>query len=124
MTSAQRAARIYAASGAALAALAAAGCSLEQDASSGPGAGERGSARPVAGRVVAVTDGDTLRVALGGARREVAVRLIDTPETRKPRTPVQCGGPEATAHLERLVGPGDQVARRRPRPREILHRRC
>lgn len=114
MTIAQRVARIYAVSGAALAALAAAGCSLEQSASSEPGAGERGSGRPVAGRVIAVTDGDTVRVALGETPREVAVRLIgiDTPETRKPGTPVQCGGPEATAHLERLVEPGDQVTLR------------
>ena len=29
---------------------------------------------------------------------------IDTPETHKPGTPVECGGPEATASLERLTG--------------------
>ena len=28
---------------------------------------------------------------------------IDTPETHKPGTPVECGGPHATASLERLA---------------------
>lgn len=28
---------------------------------------------------------------------------IDTPETRKPRTPVECGGRKATAAMKRLV---------------------
>jgi micrococcal nuclease len=33
------------------------------------------------------------------------VRLIgiDTPETRKPGTPVQCGGPQATARMKQLA---------------------
>ncbi len=64
MTSAHggRLARSYATLGAALLALAGAGCSLEERTSSGPAAGERGKGRPVAGRVVSVTDGDTLRV--------------------------------------------------------------
>ena len=53
-------------------------------------------------KIVRVVDGDTLRVRLrtGG---EATVRLIgiDTPETKRPGTPVECGGPDATAHLER-----------------------
>lgn len=54
-------------------------------------------------RVVAVVDGDTIRVDFGG--RTVTVRYIgvDTPETVAPGTPVQSGGPEATDANKRLV---------------------
>lgn len=58
------------------------------------------------GQVVRAVDGDTLEVALAGGERE-DVRLIgvDTPETVKPDTPVQCFGPRAShfAH-HRLEG--------------------
>jgi micrococcal nuclease len=55
-----------------------------------------------------VVDGDTF-IALVGARR-FRVRLIgvDTPETVKPNTPVQCGGPEASAYAK-LTLTGKQV---------------
>lgn len=55
-------------------------------------------------RVLRVTDGDTLKVRLSGGRT-VDVRLIgiDTPETRKPGTAVECGGPEATARMKKLA---------------------
>ena len=65
-------------------------------------------------RVQRVVDGDTLKVRLADGRRQ-RVRLvgIDTPETKKPDTPVQCGGPQATALMRRLVldrgGRGVQV---------------
>ena len=51
-------------------------------------------------------DGDTLDISIGG--HEVTTRLIgiDTPETKKPGTPVECWGPEATAFLENLAPPG------------------
>ena len=57
-----------------------------------------------AARVDRVVDGDTLKVRLADGRRQ-RVRLIgiDTPETKKPDTPVQCGGPQATAAMRRLV---------------------
>lgn len=50
------------------------------------------------GRVVRAVDGDTLEVAIDGGPTET-VRLIgvDTPETVKPDTPVQCFGPRASA---------------------------
>lgn len=43
-----------------------------------------------------VVDGDTVKVTIGG--EQVSVRLIgiDTPETVKPNTQVQCFGPEAS----------------------------
>ena len=51
-------------------------------------------------RVTRVVDGDTL-VVTGGER----VRLIgvDTPETKKPGSPVECFGRAATAETKRLV---------------------
>lgn len=53
--------------------------------------------------VTAVVDGDTIRVRRGSHRR-YTVRLIgvDTPETKRPATPVECGGPEATSSMLRL----------------------
>ncbi|MBE7194453.1 MAG: thermonuclease family protein [Gordonia polyisoprenivorans] len=49
-------------------------------------------------RVVSVADGDTLAVDQNG--RRVTVRLIgvDTPETKRPDTPVQCWGPQASEY--------------------------
>jgi micrococcal nuclease len=68
----------------------------------GPAAAAPGGAQ--AGHVVKVVDGDTLRVRLAGGRTE-RVRLIgiDTPETVKPDTPVQCYGRAASAEAHRLL---------------------
>jgi micrococcal nuclease len=53
--------------------------------------------------VVRVVDGDTIRVVEDG--REEAVRYIgvDTPETVKPGSPVECYGKAASAANRRLV---------------------
>ncbi|HKQ96284.1 MAG TPA: excalibur calcium-binding domain-containing protein, partial [Candidatus Polarisedimenticolia bacterium] len=53
--------------------------------------------------VTAVVDGDTIRVRRG-THRQYTVRLIgiDTPETKKRATAVECGGPEATSNMFRL----------------------
>jgi micrococcal nuclease len=63
------------------------------------------SSGPVSAKVTHVVDGDTVDVRMPGGDEE-AVRYIgiDTPETVKPDTPVQCGGPEAHEANERLVG--------------------
>ena len=54
--------------------------------------------------VDSVVDGDTLTVRLDGGRRE-RVRLlgIDTPESVKPETPVECFAKEAAARLRALL---------------------
>lgn len=54
-------------------------------------------------------DGDTLDVRLASGD-EVDVRLIgiDTPETHRPGTPIECGGPPASRSLHRLAD-GRQV---------------
>jgi micrococcal nuclease len=57
---------------------------------------------------VRVVDGDTIRVAQDG--RDVAVRYIgvDTPESVKPGSPVECYARRASAANRRLVG-GERV---------------
>ena len=62
------------------------------------------AARTVTARVVRVIDGDTLKVRLATAQT-ATVRLvgIDTPETVKPGTRVQCGGRDATARMRKLA---------------------
>jgi len=53
--------------------------------------------------VVRAVDGDTIEVALDGRREDVRYIGIDTPETVKPDTPVQCFGPQAHRFNARLV---------------------
>jgi micrococcal nuclease len=73
------------------------------------GGGGGGSKRPpqkrkLRGRVTEAVDGDTLSVRLRDGR-PLDVRLIgiDTPETRRPDTPVECGGRKASATMHRLA---------------------
>jgi micrococcal nuclease len=73
---------------------------------SGPGEqfGEADRAQTLTARVTHVVDGDTIEVELpDGSEEDVRYIGIDTPETVKPGTPVQCGGPRAHEVNERLV---------------------
>ena len=55
-------------------------------------------------RIVEVIDGDTLNVRLSsGAGRTVRIIGIDTPESRKPGVPVECGARSATRYMTRLA---------------------
>jgi micrococcal nuclease len=60
------------------------------------------TALPVNATMISV-DGDTIDVAIAGHRERVRLIGIDTPETKKPNTPVQCYGPEATAFTKSLL---------------------
>ncbi|HET7509534.1 MAG TPA: thermonuclease family protein [Solirubrobacterales bacterium] len=53
--------------------------------------------------VVRAIDGDTIEVQLDGRRKDVRYIGVDTPETVKPGTPVQCFGPRAHRFNARLV---------------------
>jgi micrococcal nuclease len=53
--------------------------------------------------VLRAVDGDTIEVQLGGEREYVRYIGVDTPETVKPDTPVQCFGPRAHRFNARLV---------------------
>jgi micrococcal nuclease len=50
-----------------------------------------------------VIDGDTIEVRVNGGEDDVRYIGIDTPETVKPGTPVQCFGPQAHELNQRLV---------------------
>jgi micrococcal nuclease len=71
---------------------AACGCSAEAG-------GERGDTA----RVVRVVDGDTIRVDLPSGEEAVRYIGIDTPESVKPGSPVECFAKRASAFNARLV---------------------
>jgi micrococcal nuclease len=81
-------------------------CALLCGTSCGPA---RASAAPGEGTVVAVVDGDTVRVHLGSGTETVRLLGIDTPETVHPTKPVQCFGPEASARTKALLPKGTVV---------------
>lgn len=53
--------------------------------------------------VVRAVDGDTIEVQVEGRREDVRYIGVDTPETVKPDTPVQCFGPQASSFNHALV---------------------
>jgi micrococcal nuclease len=53
--------------------------------------------------VTRAVDGDTVEARIGGEVEDVRYIGVDTPETVKPGTPVQCFGPRASAFNHRLV---------------------
>jgi micrococcal nuclease len=69
--------------------------------SGGSGSGSGGGSGD--GRVTRVVDGDTIHVRVAGEDETVRYIGVDTPETVKPNTPVQCFGKKASAYNHRLV---------------------
>jgi micrococcal nuclease len=61
------------------------------------------------GVVVRVVDGDTVQVEVAGVTEPVRLIGVDTPETVDERKPVQCFGPEASAHTKSLLPAGTAV---------------
>ena len=59
--------------------------------------------------VTKVIDGDTIVVRIGGQEEHVRLLGIDTPETHKPDSPVECFGPEAASRLGVLLPKGTVV---------------
>ncbi len=55
-------------------------------------------------QVAEFVDGDTVRVNIDGTVETVRFIGIDTPETHKPNTPVQCYGPAAAAYTKNRIG--------------------
>jgi micrococcal nuclease len=53
--------------------------------------------------VTRVVDGDTIEARIGGRIEDVRYIGVDTPETVKPDTPVQCFGPQASTFNHELV---------------------
>jgi micrococcal nuclease len=78
----------------------------------GRGHGEDRPTGSLHGRVVRVTDGDTIRVRLDDGRTErVRYIGIDTPESVKPDTPVQCFAKKAS-HFNASLVSGREVTLR------------
>jgi micrococcal nuclease len=48
-------------------------------------------------------DGDTIAVNMNGSVETIRFIGVDTPETHKPNTPIQCYGPEAAAHTKEAI---------------------
>jgi micrococcal nuclease len=89
----------------------------------GTGGGSAEPPGPIQARVTHVVDGDTIDVSMpDGGEETVRYIGIDTPETVKPGTPVQCGGPKAHEVNERLVG-GRTVTLRFDRERRDVYGR-
>jgi micrococcal nuclease len=63
------------------------------------------TALPRNATMVRIVDGDTIDVTIDGRRERVRLIGIDTPETKKRDTPIQCFGPEATAFTTSLLPP-------------------
>lgn len=72
----------------------------------GGGSGDLAPGGTATARVERVVDGDTIAVRIGDRDERVRYIGVDTPETVKPNTPVQCFGEAAHALNERLVGGG------------------
>ncbi len=49
-------------------------------------------------------DGDTIAVKMDGKTETVRMIGVDTPETHKPNSPVQCYGPAAASYVKNLIG--------------------
>ena len=92
----------------AVACIAISGCA--RSASSGTAAIPGQTGRGSTATVTHVVDGDTVDLQFGtGATERARLLGIDTPETVKPNTPVECYGPEASAHTKELLTPGTRV---------------
>jgi micrococcal nuclease len=75
--------------------IALAGCGAAKQTASAPG---RDTAK-----VIRAVDGDTLEVSLKGAKQKVRLIGVDTPETKKPNTPVMYYGQEASDYTKKRL---------------------
>lgn len=60
-------------------------------------------------RITHVVDGDTLRIRIAGRTETVRLIGVNTPETVHPTKPVECFGPEASAHTKQILPDGTDI---------------
>ena len=60
-------------------------------------------------QVLKVIDGDTVEARIGSNIERLRLLGIDTPETVKPNSPVECFGPEASKRTKELLSPGTEI---------------
>jgi micrococcal nuclease len=75
----------------------------------GGGGGTSAPAPPGTATLARVVDGDTIRVRIKGREERVRLVGIDTPESVKPGTPVQCFALAASARTKALLPKGSTV---------------
>ena len=63
--------------------------------------------------VIRVIDGDTIEADFAGTRERIRLIGVDTPETKKPNTPIQCFGPEASEFTKGVLAQGTRILVRR-----------
>jgi len=56
-----------------------------------------------AATILKIIDGDTIKVFFNNKEETIRLIGIDTPETHRPNTPIQCYGPEATQALTQKI---------------------
>ncbi len=83
------------------------GDALERNGSS-PRSGSDPSGEEARAQVLRIVDGDTIEVDLDGRTEDIRYIGIDTPESVKPGTPVECFGKEA-AEANRALVEGEEV---------------
>ena len=54
-------------------------------------------------KVTHATDGDTFSIDMNSKEERIRMIGVDTPETKKPNSPVQCYGPEASGFTKKLL---------------------
>lgn len=73
--------------------------------------------------VVRVVDGDTVVLRIAGRKESIRLIGIDTPETKDPKKPVECFGPEASRRTAELLPVGTRVTvQRDAEPRDVFRR--
>jgi micrococcal nuclease len=72
-----------------------------------------GAATDTARPVIDVIDGDTIVIDVSGTHETVRLLGIDAPETKHPRRPVECHGPQSYELLRSLLPSGTRVYVRR-----------
>lgn len=85
----------------------------------GGGGGNGGGKKAKRARVVSVTDGDTIKVRSGGRTHDVRLIGIDTPEVYGG---TECGGPQASRSMKRMLGKRDRVRLIRDRTQDNVDR--